>query len=181
MTNSTVNNKLVWLRKAAVQCGLYDNITEARAMITASNYNVLANEVKDAARKMRSAYNMERNRMRRAAAADCNMKLIDLLKLIQSDQYPLRGNNCTIDSRPDSVFTITICFMSENETWVTVNVASEILVPWYDCKVQAIQGGSGDKKNNIEVWLRDVDYVKKHWARHIKWADDNGGVQNADN
>lgn len=103
------------------------------------------------------------------------MRLIELLKLINRDQFPLVADKFGIDSRPNCVFTITICFMCEEETWETVNIASEILVPWYDCEVNSIQGS--DKNDDILVWLEDTEYIKQHWAHHIKWMEK--GEQNA--
>lgn len=102
------------------------------------------------------------------------LKLIDLLKLIHEEQFPLIADRFGIDSAPQSVFTVTLAFQSE-ETWLKVNIANEILVPWYDCEVDAIQGSCDD--NDIVVWLKDTEYIKQHWARHIDWG--KGGERNA--
>lgn len=97
--------------------------------------------------------------------------LIDLLKLIHQEQFPLIAYKFGIDSHPQSVFTVTIAFQSNQETWLTVNIANEILVPWYDCEVDAIQGS--DQANDIVVWLKDAEYIKQHWAQHVIWEEDN--------
>lgn len=88
------------------------------------------------------------------------MKLIDILKLIEDDFYPVEvDSRGSLDTRPQSVFKVTICFMCEEETWLTCNVRNEILIPWYDCEVRGIN--PDDKhKDAICVWLKDEEYIK---------------------
>lgn len=105
------------------------------------------------------------------------MILYDLLNLIHDDCFPLVADEYGIDSRPNSVFTITLCFMSEEETWETVNIQSAILIPWYLCEVSSINGS--DKENDICVWLKDTEYVKKYFSQYIKWVT-KIGIQNYD-
>lgn len=97
--------------------------------------------------------------------------LIDLLKLIHREQFPLTAYKFGLDSQPQSVFTVTIAFQSNQETWLTVNIANEILVPWYDCEVDAIEGS--ERECDIVVWLKDVEYIKQHWAQHVIWKTIN--------
>lgn len=99
------------------------------------------------------------------------MALYELLKLIQHDEFPLHAYEYGIDSIPNTLFTVTLCFMSEEETWVTVNIANEILIPWYDCEVASIQGSSAGKRDNIEVWLKSTEYIETNWAKYINLGD----------
>ena len=99
------------------------------------------------------------------------MNLYELLNLIEPDSLPLHQTLCGgIDSRPNSTFTITLSFMADTESWITVPVGSEILIPWYDCEVYSINGS--DKPDDIQVWLCDTEYVKKFWKRYVCWVDE---------
>ena len=104
------------------------------------------------------------------------MKLIDILKLIEKEYFPpemeikkkrIEG----IDSRPQTVFNITICFMCEEETWLRCNIQNEILIPWYDCEVKAIQPDSNDD-NSICVWLKDDEYILSNFKHCIKIVEE---------
>ena len=91
------------------------------------------------------------------------MTLLDILKLIDRDYFPPtlekdKSGSESIDSRPQSVYKVSICFMCEEETWLTTNIANEILVPWYDCEVTSI---SPSDKYTIEIWLKDIKYLKE--------------------
>ena len=97
------------------------------------------------------------------------MTLLDILKLIDGsgEYFPLEEDEYgQFDTRPDSVFQVTICFMCEEETWLTCNIQNEILVPWWDCEVSSIHPDS-DNKNSICVWLKDRDYIKKNYSHHV--------------
>lgn len=98
------------------------------------------------------------------------MTLLDILKLIEDDYFPIEADKYGLDTRPQSVFNVTICFMCEEETWLTCNIQNEILVPWYDCKVTSIHPDS-DNKYSICVWLDDANYLKEHYPQHIKVVD----------
>lgn len=96
------------------------------------------------------------------------MKLIDILKLIERDFYPQviekRKHRKEIDSRPNSVYKVCICFMCEEETWVKCNIENLILVPWYDAEVVAI---SPQDDNTMEIWLKDVEYLEQNYSKHF--------------
>lgn len=95
------------------------------------------------------------------------MKLLDVLKLIERDYFPPTiDDKGEIDSRPQSVFQVTICFMCEEETWMTCNIQNLILVPWYDCEVLSIHPDS-DNKESICIWLKDEEYLKEHYPQHL--------------
>lgn len=95
------------------------------------------------------------------------MVLLDVLKLIDKDAFPLTFDEYGIDSRPDSVFEVTLCFMSEEETWITCNIKNEILIPWYECEVVSIHPDD-EHKNAICVWLKDTEYVQKNYPQYLK-------------
>lgn len=62
------------------------------------------------------------------------------------------------DFRPQSVFKINLCFMSEEETWIEAYRDHVILIPWYDCKVI---GFDACEKYTMNVWLDYGDYMPK--------------------
>lgn len=70
-----------------------------------------------------------------------------------------------IDSRPDSVYKITLCFMAEEETWMTCDLNNIVLLPFYDCEVSSFQPGD---EYTIEVWLKYEDYVMERWKDHLQ-------------
>lgn len=96
------------------------------------------------------------------------MKLYDLLELIGCDEVPLIADeNGIVDCRPNSVFRITIRFMSEEETAETVNLSSPLLIPWYDCNVHAIS--PNDIENSMDVWLEYDSYIESNWPDKVNW------------
>ena len=62
------------------------------------------------------------------------------------------------DFRPQSVFRINLCFMSEEETWIYAYWDHVMLIPWYDCKVI---GFDAVEKFTMNVWLDYEDYLPK--------------------
>ena len=103
------------------------------------------------------------------------MTLLDVLKLIEHEYFPpvmelRKGRLEGIDSRPQSVFNVTICFMGEEETWLTCNIQNEILVPWYDCEVSSIQPDDVNK-NSICVWLKDREYLNDNFKHCLEFEE----------
>ena len=98
------------------------------------------------------------------------MKLIDVLKTISGDLFPptleIKGN--CIDTRPQSIYKVAICFMCEEETWITCNIQNEILIPWYDCEVHAFEPG---EDYTLQIWLKHIGYVQEHWPQHL-WIEE---------
>ena len=96
------------------------------------------------------------------------MVLLDVLKLIDKNAFPLTfDEKYGIDSRPDSLLEVTLCFMCEEETWITCNIKNEILIPWYECEVTCIHPDS-EHENAICVWLNDTKYLQKNYPQHLK-------------
>ena len=105
-----------------------------------------------------------------------DMTLLDILKLIDRDYFPPtlekdKSGHESIDSRPDSVFKVAICFMCEEETWITTYPENEILIPWYDCEVTAISPSS--EKYTLEIWLKDIKYLKEKFP-HCLYVEEEG-------
>lgn len=100
------------------------------------------------------------------------MTLLNVLKLIDNNLFPLTLDEKynTIDSRPESSYEVMICFMCEEESWITCNIQNEILIPWYDCEVSSIEPY---QENILQVWLKHVDYVKRNWPQHLYVEDKN--------
>lgn len=100
------------------------------------------------------------------------MKLIDVLKLIEKEYFLPVVDECgEIDSRPQSVFQVTLCFMCEEETWLTCNIQNAILIPWYDCEVVSINPDD-QNKNSICVWLKDEEYLIKNFKHCLHFRED---------
>ena len=98
------------------------------------------------------------------------MKLIDVLMLMECEEYlPLTmtktEHGLDLDSRPQSTDNVTICFMCEEETWVTCSIYSAILIPWYDCEVSAIHPNDDD---TICVWLKDEEYILNNFKHCVR-------------
>lgn len=92
------------------------------------------------------------------------MTLLDVLKMIESDYFPPKIVNGCLDTRPNSIWRVCICFMSEEITWLTCNIQNEILIPWYLCEVKSFQPGD---KNTLEIWLDHVNFIKKIMGEEI--------------
>ena len=103
------------------------------------------------------------------------MTLLGILKLIGgSDYFPptmerKSGKPFDIDTRPQSVFQVTICFMCEEETWLTCNIQNEILIPWYDCEVVGIS--PSEERYSICVWLNDEEYLYKNFGHCFEYKE----------
>lgn len=96
------------------------------------------------------------------------MTLINLLQLIEGEDHitiPMLADEHGFDTMPLSDFKVTLCFMSDEETWTTVSTYSEILVPWYDCKVYRIQPDV-ESDNSICVWLDDTEYLLRNYPKY---------------
>lgn len=96
------------------------------------------------------------------------MKLYDVLTLIDNNalEIPLYADkNGYISCEPQSVFKVTLRFMAEEETAVTVPISSPLLIPWYDCKVKAIN--PNDVEDSMDVWLDYSEYVLKKWKTKV--------------
>ena len=101
------------------------------------------------------------------------MTLFQLLQLIEGQDYisiPLIADKNGFDTRPQSCFKVTLCFMCEEETWVTVSTYSEILVPWYDCEVTSIHPDPDNYA--ICVWLNDTEYLLRNSSQYCKRKED---------
>ena len=102
------------------------------------------------------------------------MTLMQLLQLIEGDNYisfPLVADKSGFDTRPQSVFKVTLCFMCEEETWVTVSTYSEILVPWYCCKVKRIHPDPYID-DSICIWLDDTEYLLSRYPQYCIIKED---------
>ena len=96
------------------------------------------------------------------------LKLYDLLKMIDcSDlELPLHADeNGDILCEPQSVYKVTVRFMAEEDTAVTVPISSPLLIPWYDCEVYSFS--PNDIEDSMDVWLKYSEYVLKKWSSKI--------------
>ena len=98
-----------------------------------------------------------------------------LMSLEGLDYLPLTieklpGDHLSIDCRPESVNKIEIRFMCEEETWICVSTYSPILIPWYDCKVNALDPVDED---TIGVWLDAEHYLLERYRRFIDFEEDH--------
>jgi hypothetical protein len=96
------------------------------------------------------------------------MKLYDILAMIDSSgiELPLYvDEKGYILCVPQSVFKVTLRFMAEDETAVTVPISSPVLIPWYDCPVTAIN--PNEVEDSMDVWLDYSPYVIRKWKNKV--------------
>lgn len=96
------------------------------------------------------------------------MTLFDVLRMMDPDclELPLIVQaNGDIPCAPQSVYMVTLRFMAEEETAVTVPISSPVLIPWYDCNVSAFNPNS--VRNSLDVWLDYERYVTKKWKNKV--------------
>ena len=97
-----------------------------------------------------------------------SMKLYDVLAMIDSTSLELPlivQPDGDIPCEPKSVFKVTLRFMAEDETAVTVPISSPLLIPWYDCNVTAFN--PNDVEDSMDVWLDYCPYVVKKWKGKV--------------
>lgn len=102
------------------------------------------------------------------------MNLYDILKMIDSInlELPLIVNaDGSIPCEPQSVFKVTLRFMAEDETAVTVPISSPLLIPWYDCKVTSFK--PNEIEDSMDVWLDYCPYVVKKWKNKVIFDDES--------
>ncbi len=58
------------------------------------------------------------------------------------------------DCRSDTTLKVTLCFMSEEETWVTMELSSPLLVPFYDTEIESLD----PRDNEMLIWIADEDW-----------------------
>lgn len=80
------------------------------------------------------------------------MKLRDVLQLMDDENvWCNRGLDDPIDCRPHSTFTVTLAFMSEDETWVrSIPADHPILSYLYDAEVTSAYPGNEDE---MIIWI----------------------------
>lgn len=87
------------------------------------------------------------------------MTLREVLQLYVGQYEPLPDTwKKWDDIRPQSVYYVMLCFMSEEETWVKTTVTHPILIPFYDCEVMSIQP---DKDYTLQIWLKHEEFIPK--------------------
>ena len=96
------------------------------------------------------------------------LKLYDILKMIDCSDLKLplfADKKGDIICEPQSIYKVTLRFMAEDETAVTVPISSPLLIPWYDCNVHSIS--PNDIPDSMDVWLEYSSYVLKKWKSKI--------------
>lgn len=96
------------------------------------------------------------------------MKLREVLKAVAPYALPdeMDWQKDGIDFRPQSVFKVNICTMSEDETWTTTYPENPLLIPWYGAEVYGIN--PSDEEHTLDVWIEHEEYVRGHLAA---WKD----------
>ena len=67
--------------------------------------------------------------------------------------------------KPNSGYNVKLCFMAEEETYVTTYPEHPILIPWYDCTVASIE----PEENVLCIWLDYEGYLKKKVLETGEW------------
>lgn len=96
------------------------------------------------------------------------MKLYEILKMIDSNDLELPlyvSENDEILCEPQSVYKVTLRFMAEDDTAVTVPISSPLLIPWYDCNVYSFS--PNDVPDSMDVWLDYSAYILKKWKSKV--------------
>lgn len=117
-----------------------------------------------AIRRIREEFNMDYREKIEAARKRTEERCLTLREVLTAmiPEEPLPDEwDSWDDFRPQSVFKIMLCFMSEEETWIEAYRDHVILIPWYDCKVT---GFYADEKYTMNIWLDYEDYISK-WKR----------------
>jgi len=98
-----------------------------------------------------------------------DVRLIDVLLMIDKDLFPLRAQNGEIDDRNQSVYKVILCAMCEEETHVQFEITSVFLVPWYDCRVMAIEP---EDSSTIQIWLYIDEFIRCRHPDYIDWREE---------
>lgn len=84
------------------------------------------------------------------------MELIELLKLIDRDGVPINDPTDVRDCTEGSA-KVSIRFMSEEETWLTLYPGHPILMPFYNCPIEAVES----EGNTTVIWLDYEEHLKQ--------------------
>lgn len=84
------------------------------------------------------------------------MKLVNVLEMIDRDSAPVKDLSDVRDVNQGSI-KVKLCFMSEEETWVTLYPGHPILIPFYECEVAAL----GVEDNIMMIWLNYEEFLEK--------------------
>lgn len=103
-------------------------------------------------------------------SANNEICLRDVLNLISKEEFPLIYEDDEINFLPNTSFKICLSFMAEESTWITCNIEHAILIPWYDCKVTAINPMGDDV---IQVWLDYSNYLKDRYSYYLEDKDND--------
>lgn len=105
------------------------------------------------------------------------MRLIDVLHLIDKHEAPKAtymrksdlGGDIRADLHSDISDMVTLCFDSDDDTWIESPINHPVLIPWYDCNVYAIEG----YEKGIKAWLDydqyTEDMLSDWWERHTDY------------
>lgn len=94
-----------------------------------------------------------------------SITLRDLLIAMEPEE-PLPDEwSCWDDFRPQSVFKIMLCFMSEEETWIETYRNHVIMIPWYDCKVL---GFNAEQNYTMNVWLAHEKFLERYTGQVVE-------------
>lgn len=94
------------------------------------------------------------------------IKLRDVLALLDtSEPLPDEWQEGWADIRNNNGTKVSLRFMCEEETWVETYSSHPILIPWYDCEVQALHT---EDDFSIGIWLEYEAFLKEK-----AWRQDN--------
>ena len=86
------------------------------------------------------------------------MKLYEVLKMILPDfEDRMTQVEKLKDCRPETVFTITLCYMSEEETWITIPVDHPILTFLYGIEIASFS----PNENTLQCWVKETSWFNK--------------------
>ena len=98
------------------------------------------------------------------------MKLKDIVRMVFTDYESIRQSQKKDDDiRPCSVYTITLCYMSDEETWITIPADHPIIDYLGDLEIYAFN----PDKDTLQCWVKIEDWYKEetldnHWEQDFK-------------
>ena len=91
------------------------------------------------------------------------VRLIDFLKLIESDPFPLEYNS-TFDSFTEFRTPFEVNLQFGEDQYARCNITSPVLVPWYDATIRSI---CPVDDHCIDIWL-DSSGIRNIYPEYIE-------------
>jgi hypothetical protein len=91
------------------------------------------------------------------------LKLIEVLKLMDSEPFPVEYN-CNGDYYTNYRTGLEVSIQFGEDHFVRCDIGNPILIPWYDAPIQAL---CPEDNKCIEIWL-DSSGIRNLYSEYIK-------------